>query len=369
MHIQRPTLLLDKERCLKNIQLMLDKAEQNQIDLRPHFKTHQSHEVGRWFRDLGVKKIAVSSLKMAAYFAADGWEDITVAFPANILEIDLINSLASKIKLNLLIQSKETLLFLETYLTAPICGFIKIDLGTKRTGIEGDNFELLDDLIHTIERSRQLIFSGFLGHAGHSYAAQGLEEIKAVHDEAMAKMSLVYHYYQNTHPNISISIGDTPTCSRMSTFDFVTELRPGNFVFYDLTQTKIGACSVDQIAVAVACPIVALHPERNEIIIYGGGVHFSKEVYLHPDYGTCYGLVVSDDKNGWDAPIPKVYISKLSQEHGTISCSDAFMESCSIGQVLKILPVHSCMTANLLQQMFTTEGEHIKMMPTLYEPL
>lgn len=369
MQIQRPTLLLDKERCLKNIQLMLDKAEQNQIDLRPHFKTHQSQEVGRWFRDLGVKKIAVSSLKMAAYFAADGWEDITVAFPANVLEIDLINNLASKIKLNLLIQSKEALLFLETHLTAPICGFIKIDLGTKRTGIEGDDFELLDDLIQTIERSRQLVFSGFLGHAGHSYAAQGLEEIKAVHDEAMAKMSLVYHYYQNTHPNISISIGDTPTCSRMSTFDFVTELRPGNFVFYDLTQTKIGACSVDQIAVAVACPIVALHPERNEIIIYGGGVHFSKEVYLHPDYRTCYGLVVSDDKNGWNAPIPMVYISKLSQEHGTISCSDAFMERCSIGQILKILPVHSCMTANLLQQMFTTEGEHIKMMPTLYEPL
>jgi D-serine deaminase-like pyridoxal phosphate-dependent protein len=369
MQIKTPTLLLDKERCLKNIQFMLDKAEQNQIDLRPHFKTHQSHEVGRWFKALGVKKIAVSSLRMAAYFAADGWEDITVAFPANILEIDLINALASKIKLNLLIQSKETLLFLEANLTAPICGFIKIDLGTKRTGIEGDNFDLLNDLIHIIEGSRQLVFSGFLGHAGHSYYAQGLEEIKAVHEEAMAKMSLVYNYYKNTHPNISISIGDTPTCSRISTFEFVTELRPGNFVFYDLMQAKIGACSVDQIAVAVACPIVALHPERNELIIYGGGIHFSKEVYSHPNYETCYGLVVSDNENGWSSPIPNVYLSKLSQEHGIVSCSAAFMERCSIGQVLKILPVHSCMTANLLQQMLTVNGECIEMMPTLYNPL
>lgn len=373
MQIQVPTLLLDKERCLKNIQLMLNKAEQNQIELRPHFKTHQSHEVGRWFRALGVTKIAVSSLRMAAYFAADGWEDITVAFPTNILEIDLINSLASKIKLNLLIQSKETLLFLEAHLSAPICGFIKIDLGTKRTGIEGDNFELLDDLIATIEGSRQLVFSGFLGHAGHSYHARGFEEIKMVHEEAMAKMSLVYHYYQNTHPNISISIGDTPTCSQMSSFDFVTELRPGNFVFYDLMQTNIAACTVDQIAVAVACPIVALHPERNEVIIYGGGIHFSKEVYSHPTYGNCYGLVVandnSDSKNGWSSPIPNTYISKLSQEHGVVSCSAAFMESCSIGQIINILPVHSCMTANLLQQIFTTEGEHLQMMPTLYTPI
>lgn len=361
-----PTLLVDKNRCLKNIQSMLDKAEQNQIELRPHFKTHQSHEVGRWFRNLGVKKIAVSSLRMAAYFAADGWKDITVAFPTNILEIDLINALASKIKLNLLIQSKETFLFLEEHLTAPICGFIKIDLGTKRTGIEGDNFELLDDLISGIEGSRQLLFSGFLGHAGHSYRARGLEEIKMVHDEAMAKMGLVYHYYKNTHPNISISIGDTPTCSKISTFDFVTELRPGNFVFYDLMQAQIGSCSLDQIAVAVACPIVALHPERNEIIIYGGGIHFSKEVYTHSDYGTCYGWIVADDRNGWSSPIPDVYLSRLSQEHGVISCSDAFINNFSIGQVIKILPVHSCMTANLLQQMFTTEGKRLDMMPILY---
>lgn len=366
MQIKTPTLLLDKDRCIQNIQLMLDKAEENQIELRPHFKTHQSQEIGRWFRDLGVKKIAVSSLRMAAYFVADGWEDITVAFPANILEIDLINSLASQIKLNLLIQSKETLLFLEANLTAPICGFIKIDLGTQRTGIEGDNFELLDDLIHIIEGSRQLVFSGFLGHAGHSYSARGLEEIKAVHEEAMSKMALVYHYYKNTHPNISFSIGDTPTCSRMSIFDFVTELRPGNFVFYDLMQEQIGACSLNQIAVALACPIVALHPERNEIIIYGGGIHFSKEVYTHSYYGTCYGLVVSDNKNSWSTPIPGVYVARLSQEHGVISCSDAFMKTCSIGQVLKILPVHSCMTANLLQQMFTTEGECIDVMPILY---
>lgn len=365
MQLKVPTLLLDKERCLKNIQFMLDKAEQNQIDLRPHFKTHQSHEVGRWFRALGIKKIAVSSLRMAAYFAEDGWEDITVAFPANILEIDLINALASKIKLNLLVQSKETLLFLEAHLTAPVCAFIKIDLGTKRTGIECDNFDLLDHLIQTIEGSRQLVFSGFLGHAGHSYYAQGLEEIKAVHEEAMAKMGLVYHYYQNTHPNISISIGDTPTCSRIASFEFVTELRPGNFVFYDLMQAKIGACTVDQIAVAVACPIVALHPERNEVLIYGGGIHFSKEVYSHPNYGKCYGLVLADHKSGWDSPIPNVYLSKLSQEHGIVSCSDAFMKSCSVGQVLKILPVHSCMTANLLQEMFTTEGEHIEMMKIL----
>lgn len=363
MQIKTPTLLVDKKRCLKNIQLMWDKAHQNQIELRPHFKTHQSHQVGQWFRDFGVKKITVSSLPMAAYFAEDGWNDITVAFPANILEIDLINHLAAKIKLNLLVQSLETLAFLKKNLTSPIGVFVKIDLGTKRTGIEANNFEFLDALTKGIEASKQLVFSGFLGHAGHSYAARGLEEIRAVHYEAMEKMRLVYDYYHNTYPNLSISIGDTPTCSQMNDFEFVTEIRPGNFVFYDLMQLQIGACSVQQIAVALACPIVALHPERNEIIIHGGGVHFSKEVYLDNNYGSCYGWIVEDDGNSWSTPISGTYVSKLSQEHGTISCSDAFIKQCAVGQIVKILPVHACMTANLMKQMFTTDGNLMKMMP------
>ena len=41
------------------------------------------------------------------------WDDITLAFPVNIHEIDLINALSAKIKLNLTVYNLETLLFLE----------------------------------------------------------------------------------------------------------------------------------------------------------------------------------------------------------------------------------------------------------------
>lgn len=366
--ITTPTLLLDPKRCHANIEAMVTKAQQNQLTLRPHFKTHQSQYIGQWFRDLGVQKITVSSLNMAAYFAEDGWDDITVAFPTNILEIDLINHLASRIKLNLLVQSQTTLNFLKQHLKYPVCCLIKIDLGSHRTGIQADHLDELDQLIHNIETSNKLVFSGFIGHAGHSYAARGQEAVQQVHYEAIAKMSLVYHYYENKYPNICISIGDTPTCSLVESFGCATEIRPGNFVFYDAMQAQIGACTLDQIAVAVACPIVAMHPDRNEIIIYGGGIHFSKESYEHQDYGHCFGLVVQDaPKGSWAAPIEDTYVSRLYQEHGVVKCSTAFMQSCQIGQIIKILPVHSCMTANLLQKMQTTTGKSISMMPILYK--
>jgi len=105
MKLKRPTLLLDKEKCLHNIQKMKEKADKNGVKFRPHFKTHQSAEVGEWFRDAGVEAITVSSVTMARYFASHGWKDISIAFPVNFAEVDEINELAKTIRLNLLIES------------------------------------------------------------------------------------------------------------------------------------------------------------------------------------------------------------------------------------------------------------------------
>ena len=60
--ITTPTLILDEEKCKANIKRMVDKANQNNIVLRPHFKTHQSLEIGRWFKDIGINKITASSI-------------------------------------------------------------------------------------------------------------------------------------------------------------------------------------------------------------------------------------------------------------------------------------------------------------------
>ena len=104
MNITKPTLILDKEKCLRNIEKMVSKAENNNLTLRPHFKTHQSLIIGDWFKMFGINSITVSSIVMAKYFAENGWNDITVAFPVNIREIAEINKLAQKIKLNILIN-------------------------------------------------------------------------------------------------------------------------------------------------------------------------------------------------------------------------------------------------------------------------
>ncbi len=133
--ITLPTLLLDEQKCRRNIQRMADRAIQHNVRLRPHFKTHQSRQIAGWFREAGINCITVSSLKMAEYFAADGWDDITVAFPVNVLEHERINRLARRIKLNLLVAGVDGAVLLSSVLKYPVRVWMKIDAGTGRTGV------------------------------------------------------------------------------------------------------------------------------------------------------------------------------------------------------------------------------------------
>ncbi len=104
-----PTLLLDQEKCLKNIERMARKAMSNRISFRPHFKTHQSAEIGNWFRDFGVLSITVSSFRLARYFVESGWADILVAFPFIPQDIRELNALSKTARISILLDNPETL--------------------------------------------------------------------------------------------------------------------------------------------------------------------------------------------------------------------------------------------------------------------
>jgi D-serine deaminase-like pyridoxal phosphate-dependent protein len=158
---------------------------------------------------------------------------------------------------------------------------------------------------------------------------------------------------------VILSVGDTPSCSIVNDFTGVDEVRPGNFVFYDLTQYRLGSCDANQIAVAVACPVVDKINKREEVIIYGGGVHLSKESLALPDGRSVFGLAVYLTEHGWVFPDDEVWLRSVSQEHGILSAPPEFFKNVNIGDLVGIIPVHSCMTADLLRVYHTTEGRII----------
>ena len=354
-----PTLLLDERKCRQNISRMAEKALLHNVRLRPHFKTHQSRQIAGWFREAGVKSITVSSLRMAEYFASDGWDDITVAFPVNVLEHERINRLAGRINLNLLVAGIEGARLLGRLLHNNAGIWIKADTGSRRTGVQPDDRETIDAIMDTIASSAVMSFRGFLTHAAHSYSCRSRNEILTVHRESVSMLAGLASLYRSAYPLLEISVGDTPTCSVADDFSNINEIRPGNFVFYDLMQAAITSCTKRDIAVAVACPVVAKHRERNEVVLYGGAVHFAKDAIVTDEGTTIYGELVQVEGDSWGEPPEGCYLHRMSQEHGILRVTDEMFNQINVGEMVAILPVHSCMTANVLQGYTTMSGEQL----------
>lgn len=360
MIITHPTLILDKEKCCSNIRWMLDKATQHNVKFRPHFKTHQSIVVGEWFREAGVKSITVSSMRMAEYFGLmGGWEDITVAVSYNILDIERTRHVASQVRLNLVVESPDTVVFLKKNLKCDAGIFIKIDAGYHRTGILHTDTAKIDAVANEICNASNLEFKGFLAHSGHTYQAKSKEEILTIHNESKQILSALKDRYRSSFGTLENSIGDTPGCSVADNFGGIDEIRPGNFVFYDVMQHYLGSCSVDRIALVLACPVIARHQERNELVIYGGAVHLSKEFVFNSDGEKIFGLVTLISHNGWSEPVAGAYIKSVSQEHGIIKAPSEFINTINAGDVVGILPVHSCLTANLMKGYITFDDQQV----------
>ncbi len=357
LKITKPTLLLDRSICLRNIERMAAKAQSSGITFRPHCKTHQSHEIANWFRDFGVSSIAVSSFDMTEYFVHQGWQDILVAFPFNPLEIKRLNELSSIARISVLADNIETINFLQK-IENQIGLYIDIDPGYGRTGIRSDQFQQIEDLLVSINKNSKLDFSGFYCHAGHSYKAKNRSEQDGIHQKAISDLSALKKHFEGYGPRVLY--GDTPNCSIQTDFHGIDEITPGNFVFYDLVQASLGSCEESDIAVAMVCPVTGKYPDTNEVLIHGGAVHFSKEA-LNMNGRQIFGKLVNHTPSGWSPLQTGSYITSISQEHGVVAMEEKVVEQTKIGDLMVFHPVHSCLTANLMKGYTTLDGEMISM--------
>jgi D-serine deaminase-like pyridoxal phosphate-dependent protein len=370
-------VIVDEIRARANIRAMAARAHQSGVAFRPHFKTHQSSVVGRWFADEGVDRITVSSVKMAEQFAEAGWRDITIAFLVNPLEVPRISGLARYLerhggRLGLTVDSVAAA---KAVAGPEVDVWVKVDTGYGRTGVPWDATELLQEILAKIEKP-----TGLLTHTGHSYAVRGGQGLNELFTETVARLNSARQ--ATGLPDLKLSVGDTPCCSAVAAFDGVDEIRPGNFVFYDLMQLQIGSCTEAQLAAAAVCPVVGLYPERNQIVVHGGAVHLSKESLVGEDGRRIFGQLgtladmlpdmlpntLPDTLPGTlpgssDVPpggpsahmggvIQEATVTSLSQEHGVIEATPELCAELQIGDLVLVRPVHSCLMCDL-QRDFT----------------
>jgi D-serine deaminase-like pyridoxal phosphate-dependent protein len=354
LQIKNPTLILNEEVCRRNLQRMADKAKKHNLRLIPHFKTHQSLKVADWCKDYGVDEITVSSFRMAFYFRDRGFNNIHIAFPFNPLLVEDLE-LFDEQPISIQLVNEEVTQLVADNLKKKVGFFIEIDAGYGRAGVPIGKLEVIDGILRAASSNANLIFKGFYIHAGHTYHTD-LEGIKKIQKETQEAFRILKAKYQGQYPQLVCRSGDTPSCSIMEDFEHIDEIGPGNYVFFDITQAEIGSCKKEDVAVALAAPIVDIKMDRNEILIHGGGVHLSKDV-LECDGVKNFGEVVLFEQKGWRLPEERAYLKSISQEHGLIQAPDSLMKQLKIGDVIGILPIHSCMTADCMRSYRTLDND------------
>ena len=360
--IDQPTLLINVDVTHANIQRMVEKISRAGVRFRPHFKTHQSAEIGEWFRQKGVSAITVSSVEMAETFANHGWTDILIAFSLNLRQIERVRALAKRIHLSVLVENKEGADALGSLIGSSMDVWIKIDVGAHRTGLDWQAQKSVGALCREVRSHPNLRLRGLLTHSGGTYHCSDVQEVVSLFREGVERINTLRQVLLNEGISpLEVSVGDTPGCSLCEDFSGIDELRPGNFVFFDAQQLQAGSCRPEDIAVVVACPVVALHPERNEVVVYGGAIHLSKD-FLMVDGVPSYGLVALPEGQGWGKPLPGAIVRSLSQEHGILKFKEGTWPELRIGDLVFILPAHSCLTVQVIRKYLTLDGKTIQTM-------
>ncbi len=119
----------------------------------------------------------------------------------------------------------------------------------------------------------------------------------------------------------------------------IDEIRPGNYIFFDNFQATLGSCSFEDTALTVLAAVI--HKSKDRLVIDAGAIALSKDrgpVGLDPGCG--YGRVLDIDGNETG-----MRVTGMSQEHGEINVDNGGSERFDVGDRVRILANHSCLTA------------------------
>jgi len=345
---QTPTLLLDVERVRRNAARMHAAVTERGVLLRGHVKTAKSIDVLRLMLPGESPAITVSTLREAEYFFAHGVGDIfyAVGVTPNKLERALdLRARGADLKLVVdNVEAAQAVAAAGRTRGDPVPVLIEIDSDGHRAGVRPDQAELLGVIADALSQGAEV--AGVMTHAGGSYGARSDDELRHyARLEREGAVAAADHLRRAGNDIRIVSIGSTPTALFAEDFDGVTEVRAGVFIFFDLVMAGIGVCAIDEIALSVLTSVIAVQPDRGQIIVDAGWMALSRDRGASTqavDQG--YGVVC--DLGG--APIPDLIVASANQEHGLVRLregSSAALPDLKVGDFLRILPNHACATA------------------------
>ncbi len=343
--LDTPALLLDQGKLERNCEAMRNRVHPRGVVLRPHVKTAKSVEVTQRALGAPTGPITVSTVREAEYFFDHGFRDILYAVGMVAHKVPRIANLTRRgARVSTIVDSREgakALVEASAKAGVRIPAMIEIDSDGHRAGVPPHSTRLLE-----VAEALGPALLGVMTHAGESYNCTSVDAIQAMatrEREAVVQSASALRTLGHACP--VVSVGSTPTVTFATSFDGVTEVRTGVYMFNDLVMAGLGVCGVDDIAISVLGTVIGHQPERHWIITDAGWMALSR------DRGTAkqkidqgYGLVC--DARG--APVDDLIVVDANQEHGIIARRDGGKVDLArhpVGSLLRILPNHACATA------------------------
>jgi D-serine deaminase-like pyridoxal phosphate-dependent protein len=346
--VDTPALTVAGPTLVSNVGDMAARARMGNVELWPHSKTHKSLAVASLQREQGIAGLTTATVREAETFAAGGIEDILIAFPPVGARLPRVVELSRKVRLRVVLDNAEVADALDEACrqAGTSVGYLwEVECGTGRIGTEPGE-TAARAIAPVASRTRHARFAGLMAFAGHAYGAETPEEIgdaaegegRAVYETAAA-LALQGVEVQ------ALSVGTTPTTNQLEREGPVTEIRPGNYVFYDATQVLLGVASPEQCALSVLATVVA-RPTPHRLILDAGSKALAAETLSPRTRG--FGFVVGH---------PELYVARLYEEHTIVTCEEP--STIRIGERLAIVPNHACACINLHDRMLVVEDGEV----------
>jgi D-serine deaminase-like pyridoxal phosphate-dependent protein len=343
--VTTPALVVDRARLLRNLEAMASRARSLGVALRPHAKTHKSPAIAALQREYGAAGLTVATLSEAEAFAEAGTPDVLITTPpVGQWRLARLVELARRARVRVTVDDLDVVRALERACRAAgvEVGYVwEVDCGVGRFGTP-PGAPTADRVARARAGASQCSFDGVLAFGGHAYAATdrgGLVAASRQERDAIARTADAL-LARGIETEIR-SIGTTPTSHVMDSAAGITEIRPGNYVFYDATQVALGLVAPEQCALSVLATVLS-RPAPDRVILDCGSKALAAERLSALTAG--FGLI--EDR-------PDVVIERLYEEHA-IARSPAPLDL-RVGARVRVVPNHACAATNLHSQMMVVQ--------------
>ncbi|MCZ7464050.1 D-TA family PLP-dependent enzyme [Rhizobium rhizogenes] len=327
--ISTPMPVIDEDRLAANILKAQSYLDEHGKAFRPHIKTHKIPAIARQQLQAGAIGINCQKVSEAEIFADAGFDDILITF--NILgtaKLSRLKALNARIgRLSVVADSAATIAGLAGAFDTekPLAVLVECDTGGKRCGVQTPEAALV--LAEKIHAAAGLVFKGILTYP----APGGAEKVESFIRETMALLAA-----KGIECPVRSS-GGSPDFYAAHLVPSATEHRAGTYVYNDRAMLRAGHCAAGDLAMHVLATVVS-RPTPDRAVLDCGSKALTSDLLGFSDYGLIEGYEGAK-------------IISLSEEHAVVDLSGCTSGRPEIGDVVKVVPNHTCVVSNLFDRM------------------